>query len=95
MNLGATNSVLSSNAGLGRFPDITGSGFYDFSAMGMAGSMGGIDNSMSLINDYELGRTSREEPLTLQDSSFDIMSWVNDMDTKPDDELTALGGGAV
>ncbi|KAG8992481.1 hypothetical protein FRB94_011585 [Tulasnella sp. JGI-2019a] len=50
----------------------TSNNMYNFS-MGAS-----FDNSMSLINDYEMGRASRDEPLTLQDSAFDIMSWVND-----------------
>lgn len=88
--IGAGGGV-TGGGGLGRFPDLA-SNLYDFS-MGAMGSS--LDNSMSLINDYEMGRASKDEPLTLPDSTFDIMSWVNDNLNTDDDVSAVVGGGGA
>ncbi|KAG8991196.1 hypothetical protein FRB94_012699 [Tulasnella sp. JGI-2019a] len=48
---------------------------------------------MSMVNNHEVGWAGEYEPLTLQDSTFDITSWVNDSLNTDEDVLAVVGGG--
>lgn len=79
LSLSASNAILGAG-GLGRFPE------YDFTLPTMGST---FDNSMSLINDYEMGRTTgKDEPLQLQ-PEFDILNWVNDLGGPTEEDTSA------